>query len=232
MPGTPTKQQRVRTQLAQEIVGTVQDLHKGVGTRATLLRRLAELIVRLRGQYEFEGHTDWAGRGGEYREAIAGAYREAGVPQDTVDGLQAALRYHIGNVLREVAPPDELQAAGLDPEGPLERLHRRREAARQKRQGGKVEAALEAVEHGQAITFPLIPAGDKRRQPRIGLGALQDPIALVGLALDAVRAAADLDVRGETAEALQLMLRRLNDEVFDLAAVNRARAARAAKRRA
>jgi hypothetical protein len=82
--------------------------------------------VALRQEFSFDGFPDWAGKSEEYRQTIYRAYREAGVPSDSTGALQANLRYHVGNALREAAPADELRALGLDLEGPRARAVRAR----------------------------------------------------------------------------------------------------------
>src|SRR5690606_11264334 len=56
-------------------------------------------------------------------------YRQAGVPSDSESNMQANLRYHVGNVLRKVAPPEDLQALGMAVEGPLGRIRNTRASA-------------------------------------------------------------------------------------------------------
>lgn len=92
---------------------------------------LATVIVQLRGQFahpKLEGLKDWKGQSQECREAVAKIYETAGVPADSVSGIQAAIRYHIGNALRQVAPAEHMEKLGLDPRGPAERQNVRRAA--------------------------------------------------------------------------------------------------------
>lgn len=89
-------------------------------------RRAAEALVSLRQQFEFDGRPDWTGRSIEYRDIIERLYRQAGVPADSEGGMQANLRYHLGNVLREVAPAEDLQALGISVDGPAGRIRRNR----------------------------------------------------------------------------------------------------------
>lgn len=92
-------------------------------TKTVLLRELARVVVELRSMFATEdGRTDWAGRSFIYRETVARIYSEANVPADSVDGMQSALRYHIGNVLRDVAPPAELDGLGLQSKRPVDRV--------------------------------------------------------------------------------------------------------------
>lgn len=83
-------------------------------SRTDVLRELAKVVVHTRSKFQDEtGLPDWAGRTWDYRVFIGEMYSEAGVPVDSQDGVQAALRYHVGNLLREIAPPGELEQLGL-----------------------------------------------------------------------------------------------------------------------
>lgn len=86
-------------------------------------RRLAGVIVDLRKRFPNSQETgpDWRGTTQAYREAVAKMYEASGVEPDSVSNMQAAIRYHIGNVLRERLSAEELAAAGLKAEGPLQR---------------------------------------------------------------------------------------------------------------
>src|SRR4051812_41816767 len=65
-------------------------------TKTILLRELARVVVDLRSLFSTEdGRADWAGRSYNYRETVARIYAEAGVPADSVETMQSALRYHI-----------------------------------------------------------------------------------------------------------------------------------------
>lgn len=96
--------------------------------RTGLLRELAEVIVELRSRFETEdGMTDWTGRTYGYREAVADIYKQSGLGSEDRKTMQNALRYHIGNVLRERAPDDELKALGLRRAAPSDRVREQRE---------------------------------------------------------------------------------------------------------
>lgn len=90
------------------------------------LRAAAEAIVALRQCFEHEGMPDWAGRSPDYRYHVEQAYRRADFPADGTSPLQANVRYHVGNVMREVAPPEHLNALGLKPKGPRGRIQEAR----------------------------------------------------------------------------------------------------------
>lgn len=146
-------------------IAALQRAIKDPGT--THSRAAAEALVALRQHFTHEGIPDWAGRSPEYRDLIERVYRKAGVPSDSQGGIQANLRYHLGNVIRQVAPPEHLDALGLAQAGPLARVKQTRQ------------------EQG--------PRSPRRRPPS---GPLPTPEALAVLALacmQAVTSAGDLD---------------------------------------
>lgn len=99
--------------------------------RTDLLRQLAPIIVELRARSALDdGRPDWGGRSPGYRERMADLYRRAGVPKERLDTIQAAMRYHIGNLIRERASREELLAVGLTTTAPRDRNAETREALR------------------------------------------------------------------------------------------------------
>jgi len=100
-----------------------------VDHRTDHLKQLAEIVVQLRGEHTLEdGRKDWGGRSPAYRQSMADLYTRARVPEEKLDTVQAALRYHVGNLLRDQAAGDELEAVGLSPVAPKTRLTTRRKA--------------------------------------------------------------------------------------------------------
>lgn len=97
--------------------------------RTDHLRELAEIVVELRGAHTLEdGRADWSGRSPAYRQTMADIYARAKVPAENLDTVQAALRYHVGNLLRQRATGDDLEAVGLSRIAPSQRLATRRQA--------------------------------------------------------------------------------------------------------
>lgn len=93
-------------------------------TRTDLLKELAVIIVELREEHHIaDGRPDLAGRSAPYRAAIARIYERARMSSDakTRDAVQTAIRYHVGNLLRERYSEDELAAAGLSNVSPKDR---------------------------------------------------------------------------------------------------------------
>lgn len=95
--------------------------------RTRLLREVADLLVDLRALHTgTDGETDWAGKSYAYRDAVRDIYAGAGLPSEGSDSTKTALRYHIGNALRDRLSPDELEAAGLSRLDPRDRQAKRR----------------------------------------------------------------------------------------------------------
>lgn len=91
--------------------------------RTRILRQMAAVLVQLRsGCTTDDGRTDWAGRSGAYRAAVGDIYRQSRLSEDERETMQAALRYHVGNRVREVAPEAELEDLGLRKERPVDRV--------------------------------------------------------------------------------------------------------------
>ena len=110
---------------------TLDALEHAVSDRSTeAVRAAAEAVVALRALHDWEGRPDWAGRSPDYRLAIETLYRQAGVVSDSQGGIQANLRYHIGNVVRKTAPIVDLEALGMNADGPSERTRKARLAER------------------------------------------------------------------------------------------------------
>lgn len=150
-------------------------------------RRAAEALVNLRKQFKHEGATDWAGRSPGYRDLVERLYRQAGVPSDSENGMQANLRYHLGNVLRQVAPPEELAALGLATAGPAGRVQASRQANPRK---PKVRAASMIQMRG-------------------------DPESLADLAFSCVRAIRGMEASDGTQAALRRVLDEVVDILAD-----------------
>ncbi|MBP2323340.1 hypothetical protein JOF56_003725 [Kibdelosporangium banguiense] len=115
------------SELTSEAVAILKKYLKN--PRTEHLRELAPVIVELRSNFNLEdGRVDWSGRSPGYREAIADVYKKARVPQDDLDRLQTALRYHVGNLIRERVPKQELTSVGLTSVKPKERIQNTRDA--------------------------------------------------------------------------------------------------------
>lgn len=90
--------------------------------RTAKYRQVADLLIDLRALHTApDGSPDWAGRSFDYRAAVRDIYSLAGLSSDSSDPHKAALRYHIGNALRERLTPDQLEEAGLTKANPRDR---------------------------------------------------------------------------------------------------------------
>lgn len=108
-------------------------------TRVDILRECASVVVDLRALFTLEdGRTDWSGRSPEYRRVMHDVYAAARVPTDRYDTVQAALRYHVGNLLREKVRAEDLAAVGLSGVSPRERLARNRDVVSAMSKSGAV----------------------------------------------------------------------------------------------
>lgn len=96
--------------------------HAEESDRTALLHEAAGYLVDARSLfYTADGTPDWRGRSYAYRRWVGDVYNEAGLPRDVLPTVQAAVRYHVGNVLRERLSADELAGLGLRSVGPRER---------------------------------------------------------------------------------------------------------------
>lgn len=122
-PEPPRELQIVRAATRQLRKAVAAPAHE----RTRLLRGVADLLVDLRALHTgTDGETDWAGKSYAYRDAVRDIYAGAGLPADSSDSTKTALRYHVGNVLRERLTPDELVSAGLSRLDPRDRQASRR----------------------------------------------------------------------------------------------------------
>ncbi|MFI9123868.1 hypothetical protein ACIGW0_31505 [Streptomyces bikiniensis] len=150
---------------------------QGVGT--LLLKNLAAVAVALRVQ-----HDDMAGKTYEYRQLIAGIYRDAGI-DDTVQG---SIRYHIGNLLRRTMTTREIESHGLLTTSPLERLQDSRKAAAKLVSAAKVISSVDTTLL-DTLTQPAPSTSKKAAKPKKGASSTDEPAKTTGPEL---KATADL----------------------------------------
>jgi hypothetical protein len=144
------------------------------------LRELAPVIVKLRTQFTLSnGIRDWGGRTPDYRRAIAELYARARIPDEQLHSVQQALRYHVGNYIREVAPPDELEAAGLKTSSPKDRLATARHAVQAQRYAA---APRQDVARLTTYALDLLEYVDEASIP----GAERERLVAARLALEAI----------------------------------------------
>lgn len=86
------------------------------------LREVAENFVDAREHFfNKDGSPDWLGRTYAYRRWVRETTTMSNVPASELSTVQAAIRYHAGNVLREKLTADQIDDLGLKPESPRER---------------------------------------------------------------------------------------------------------------
>lgn len=96
--------------------------------RTELLRETARHFIAAREHFfTREGEPDWLGRTGAYRAWVREVMSQAHIPADEITALQAAIRYHSGNVLRDVLDAETIDDLGLRKESPRERSVEKRE---------------------------------------------------------------------------------------------------------
>lgn len=96
------------------------------GERLHARRRAAEILVEARQHFTTaDGESDLLGRSRGYRDWVGDVY--ASIPADERETVQAAIRYHVGNVARETLRGEDLAALGLSPLSPKERSKAQRD---------------------------------------------------------------------------------------------------------
>ena len=88
----------------------------------------ADALVDMRMIYtNREGQPDLAGSSFEYRQAVSEGLAAAGVSASQRSKVMAALRYHVGNRVRDRFTPEELSEYGLNAHSPHDRQRAERE---------------------------------------------------------------------------------------------------------
>ncbi|MEU1200129.1 hypothetical protein ABZ446_28440 [Streptomyces sp. NPDC005813] len=131
-------------------VAYIREFARISGAQTVLKKNIATVVLAIR-----KKHDDWLGRTQPYRQEVAEMYREANIPPDSMDNIQASVRYHIGNQLREVLPDDELRALELKSDGPLARSQNQRSTNAALLSASKLSAEASApVSKGMQKTKP------------------------------------------------------------------------------
>lgn len=182
------------TDLLREYKGAHQDDKTG------LARAIAETFVDIREHFvnDETGNPDWRGKTYPYRQMIGEIFSGANVPKDDASKIQAALRYHVGNVLRDRLSEDELDDLGLRAETPRRRSQQRRES--------RTALLYAATTQAEGVT----PVG--------ALRALHAASALLGVACEG---AADLAPKER--QAADQVLDLIAEQVADLRKVTAAK---------
>ena len=96
-------------------------------TRTPIVRQLAEVIVDARSRFlNDESEPDWKGLTHAYRTWLHDVYTAANFSKDDTVNVQAAVRYHVGAVLRQRLDKRTLRRLGLLKQTPKERSKERR----------------------------------------------------------------------------------------------------------
>lgn len=113
-------------ELQNEAVTALREYKRTRGTEC--LRTVASTFVAAREHfYTRDGAPDWLGATHAYRQWTREAYDRAGTPEAELSRLQASVRYHVGNIMREKLDPDEVADLGLREASPRERAVEKRE---------------------------------------------------------------------------------------------------------
>lgn len=172
--------------------------------RTDFLRELAPVIVDLRAHFTLEdGRPDWSGRSPGYRQVMIGIYEKTRLSGDDLDRFQSALRYHVGNLLRERASKDELISVGLTTVAPKERvqstrdaLHAMKEAAAPRQDLARLAAYAQALlEYADEAAIPDIDP-ERAEASRLALEAVQQRASELFVRLRDAREAAPAGPRG------------------------------------
>jgi hypothetical protein len=166
--------------------------------RTAHLRAAGESFVSAREHFfTREGEPDWLGRTHAYRQFVREVLRDARVPSELLATVQAAIRYHTGNVLRERLSEDQIAELGLRVESPRER-------SVEKRQKHAETIALFSGHGGARLADPdLIVGAAERMEAALRRISLPDVAALPARDRRRVRAAVlrVYTLAGEVAEA-------------------------------
>lgn len=126
--GTYTPPSRKVGRLLDRITETLRAYLDQGGTRTDLLRDAGHDVADLRSMFTRNDAPDWSGRSRDYQHAMSEVYDRLGVKGKARENLQFSVRFHTGNVIRERAEADDLEAAGLDTVSPRDRILRNRAA--------------------------------------------------------------------------------------------------------
>ena len=146
--GTTSKtKNELVTELAEAMLAasTMQE-HDDDKYYTPAVRRGAEVIIELRRQFlNKNGLPDLRGDTFAYRSAVRDALTEANIPMEDRGNLMSALRYHVGQTIREGLTDDEIQEAGFKVSSPKER---------QKVDRLSKAKVVRAIHKGEEITDP------------------------------------------------------------------------------
>lgn len=153
--------------------------------RTETLRKLAQVVVTLRSKHQYKDMPDWSGASDKYKKCLAEMYRKAGVDKDSESSMQKGLRYHIGVLLRKVAPVEHLKALGY------------LEGDANQRQKEKAKAGNKAMKgQGKKKDTPLEEVIDARPK-NVPVKGGEDPLAHLKIAMFHIEQASKVTVTDE-----------------------------------
>lgn len=128
-----------------------------------LLKNLARVLIELRRRcINAGGNSDMRGQSKEYRDLVKEIYLAAGVGKEKAETTQQAVRWHIGNFLRDEMTAEELSDYGLKESSPIERSQDGRE------QRAAIVAASRATD--LAVVSSSAPVSVKATADQITIG--------------------------------------------------------------
>ncbi len=163
------------------------------GERTSNLRAVATAFVDAREHFFTpQGEPDWLGRTHAYRTWVRETMRLASVQAEELPTVQAAIRYHVGNIVRERMDADTIEGLGLRSSSPKQRSVEKR---------GRHSEVLNFFGNGGA---EITDANDMQ----VAVGMMEAAVARIPL--EAV-AGQDAATRKKIRESLESLQDRLHD---------------------
>jgi len=159
--------------LQAQAVAALRSYQEDEETRTSTLKQLAAVFIAAR-NYFFtrDGDPDLLGQTAAYRRWVREVYSLANVPGAIVSSVQAAVRYHAGNLMREIHDDETIAALGLQVHSPRETSGNRhtqyREIVSLFGSGGAAITdadAIVGVARTIEVTLARIPAASVARLP-------------------------------------------------------------------
>ncbi|MYY03073.1 MULTISPECIES: hypothetical protein [unclassified Streptomyces] len=144
------------------------------GKATALLKNLAVTQVALRVKL-----GDMRGTSHEYRTIVKDMYRSMGLSPERAETMQAAVRWHVSNVLRRHMTPRELEAHNLQPTSALERLQDNRKVNASIIRAARATTAVE-----ESTPKPAKKAAGEPAVPGQPVKATADHLRLADVARD------------------------------------------------
>lgn len=171
------------------------------GKRTQAYKALAEQVIAMRATFTYNGMPDWTGKGQETREAVANIYADAGVPTDSLSGIQSSIRSAIRNIYAERAKVDETFAADL------KRLNVNPETNAERSARGSVNQTASATSTDDMMTSTFkVPKEVAAAATQFAAAVTtKDPVACVNTALSILKDASTYDVPADPTALLMAL---------------------------